>query len=236
MSEMPESSGSGSGEPAKKKEKVDFNERFKKLHKLRQQARKENHEQVVEEDRRTKAPKSHEAKRNREEWELKEMEERKQAEEQGLDYDRIKALNMPADVAEKLELKRKRKKNPDQGFSSYEEMTLRQYSRLTSSLKPDTNSYEKMREVVGAEQFYPSANTLIQGSHYPTTSAMDRLSKDVMGQAKRREQFHRRRMFDPDAPIDYINDRNKKFNQKLEKFYGKYTEDIRDDLERGTAV
>lgn len=40
-----------------------------------------------------------------------------QAEEQGLDYDRIKALNMPADVAEKLELKRKRKKNPDQGFS-----------------------------------------------------------------------------------------------------------------------
>ena len=35
MSEMPESSGSGSGEPAKKKEKVDFNERFKKLHKLR---------------------------------------------------------------------------------------------------------------------------------------------------------------------------------------------------------
>ena len=45
--------------------------------------------------------------------------------------------------------------------------------------------------------------------------------------AKRREQFHRRRMFDPDAPIDYINDRNKKFNQKLEKFYGKYTEDIR---------
>lgn len=34
-------------------------------------------------------------------------------------------------------------------------------------------------------------------------------------------------MFDPDAPVDYINERNKKFNDKLEKFYGKYTEDIK---------
>ena len=44
---------------------------------FQQQSRKENHEQVVEEDRRNKAPKSHEAKRIREEWELKEIEERK---------------------------------------------------------------------------------------------------------------------------------------------------------------
>lgn len=40
------------------------------------------------------------------------------AEEEGLDYDRIKALNTPADIAARIEMKRKRKKNPDQGFSS----------------------------------------------------------------------------------------------------------------------
>lgn len=34
-------------------------------------------------------------------------------------------------------------------------------------------------------------------------------------------------MFDPDAPVDYINDKNMRFNKKLEKFYGQYTEDIR---------
>ncbi|CAI4226238.1 unnamed protein product [Auanema sp. JU1783] len=216
--------------------KQDFNERLRKLHQLRENARKENHREVVEEDRKSKLPKNHEAKQAREQWELQEMEERKKAEEEGKNYDRMKALNTQADVADRIEASRKRKKNPDQGFSSYDEMTLRQHSRLTSNLNPDMKSYKQMRQVVGEEQFYPGVNTLIHGSHYPTQAAMEKLAGDVKGQAKRREQFHRRRMFDPDAPIDYINERNKRFNEKLEKFYGKYTEDIKEDLERGTAI
>lgn len=43
-------------------------------------------------------------------------------------------------------------------------------------------------------------------------------------------------MFDPDAPIDYINERNRRFNKKLDRFYSKYTDDVKQDLERGTAV
>lgn len=224
------------GSSSSSKPSVDFNQRFRKLHQLRQQCRKANHEQVVEEDRRKKLPKNYEARKARDEWELQEMEERKKAEEEGLDYDRIKALNTPADIAARIEMKRKRKKNPDQGFSCYEDMTLRQHTRLTTAIKPDIESYKKMREIVGVDQFYPTANTLIQGSHYPTSAAMEKISTDVVGQAKRREQFHRRRMFDPDAPVDYINDKNMRFNKKLEKFYGQYTEDIREDLERGTAI
>ena len=77
---------------------------------------------------------------------------------------------------------------------------------------------------------------MIHGSHYPTKTALDKLSSDVKGQMKKRDQYHRRRMFDPDAPIDYINERNRKFNKKLDRFYGKYTEDIKEDLERGTAI
>ncbi|KAK6023788.1 SYF2 splicing factor [Ostertagia ostertagi] len=134
-----------------------------------------------------------------------------------------------------IEMKRKRKKNPDQGFSSYEDMTLRQHTRLTTNLKPDGESYKKMREIVGVDQFYPTANTLIHGSHYPTSAAMEKLAQDVQGQSKRRD-YSCRRLFDPDAPIDYINDKNMRFNKKLEKFYGQYTEDIKEDLERGTAV
>lgn len=52
----------------------------------------------------------------------------------------------------------------------------------------------------------------------------------------KRDQYHRRRMVDPDAPIDFINERNRKFNHKLERYFGKYTEDIKEDLERGTAI
>merc|ERR1712088_464413 len=55
-------------------------------------------------------------------------------------------------------------------------------------------------------------------------------------QQEKREKYSRRRMHDDDADIDYINERNMKFNQKLERFYGKYTKEIKDNLERGTAV
>nr|CAD2178420.1 unnamed protein product [Meloidogyne enterolobii] len=213
-----------------------FKERFKSLHQKREESRKINHEHVVEEDRRSKLPANFEAKRRRQEWELAELEAKKKAEERGEDFERLKALDTQADVAEKMETAKRRKNNPDTGFASYEAMSLRQYERQTNSIKPDMESYQKMKEVVGEEQFYPSANTLIQGSHYPTDKALDRLSEDVHNQMKKRDQYHRRRMFDPDAPIDFINERNRKFNHKLERYYGKYTANIKEDLERGTAI
>lgn len=43
-------------------------------------------------------------------------------------------------------------------------------------------------------------------------------------------------MFDPEAPIDHINERNKRFNTKLDRFYGEYTEDIKEDLKRGSGI
>jgi len=36
--------------------------------------------------------------------------------------------------------------------------------------------------------------------------------------------------------IDYINERNRKFNEKLERNYRKYAQEIKDNLERGTAL
>lgn len=53
---------------------------------------------------------------------------------------------------------------------------------------------------------------------------------------EKREKYSRRRPYNDDADIDYINERNAKFNQKAERFYGKYTAEIKQNLERGTAV
>ena len=43
-------------------------------------------------------------------------------------------------------------------------------------------------------------------------------------------------MHNDDADIDYINERNMKFNNKLERFYGQYTTETKQNLERGTAI
>ena len=58
----------------------------------------------------------------------------------------------------------------------------------------------------------------------------------VIFQVDKRAKFSRRRAHDDGADVDYINERNMKFNKKLERFYGNYTKDIKDNLERGTAV
>ena len=111
-------------------------------------------------------------KRQRQEWELEELEGKKVATESGVDYDRVKSMNMQADIAEKLEAAKRRKKNPDTGFASelllnylvisckncynclffyipdYEAMSMRQYERLTNGLKPNMESYEQMKQVV----------------------------------------------------------------------------------------
>ena len=52
----------------------------------------------------------------------------------------------------------------------------------------------------------------------------------------KRQKYSRRRMHNDDADIDYINERNMKFNKKLERFYGEHTTEIKQNLERGTAV
>jgi pre-mRNA-splicing factor SYF2 len=36
--------------------------------------------------------------------------------------------------------------------------------------------------------------------------------------------------------ISWINEKNRKFNQKIARFYDKYTKEIRENLERGTAL
>ncbi|XP_013405461.1 pre-mRNA-splicing factor SYF2 [Lingula anatina] len=208
--------------------------RLKELHLRRNEARKLNHQEVVEEDRRKKLPTNWEAKRKRVEWEEEEEKKRQECEAKGEDYDRVKLLDVGADEAERWERKKK-KKNPDPGFSDYEAATHRQYQRLTKQLKPDMNDYERKKEKMG-EEFYADTSTLITSQPTDSKEAIDRMVEDVEKQIEKRSKYSRRRAHDEDADIDYINDRNAKFNKKLERFYGQYTTEIKQNLERGTAV
>jgi len=224
-----------SGEQATVNKNAERMKKLKELHLKRNEARKLNHQEVVEEDRRSNLPPNWEQRKRRADWELAEIEERKTAEAEGKDYDRAKMLNMQADVVQKMNDARRRKKNPDQGFSDYEAATLRTHARLTRQLKPDMKNYEEQKQIMG-EDFYPSTNTLIQGAHYPSKEAIDRMVQEQEKLTDKRMKYHRRRLYDPDAPIDFINERNRKFNAKIERYFGEYTDEIKQNLERGTAV
>ncbi|TFK13276.1 Pre-mRNA-splicing factor syf2 [Platysternon megacephalum] len=151
--------------------------KFRELHMKRNEARKLNHQEVVEEDKRLKLPANWEAKKARLEWELKVEEKKKECASKGEDYERVKLLEISAEDAERWERKKKRK-NPDLGFSDYAAAQLRQYQRLTKQIKPDMEKYEKLREENG-EELYPTANSLLHGTHVPCKEGVDRMVTDL---------------------------------------------------------
>jgi len=59
---------------------------------------------------------------------------------------------------------------------------------------------------------------------------------DVNKQIEKRKQFSRRRQFYEEADVDYINERNRVFNKKIARAFDEYTTEIRQSLERGTAL
>ena len=89
--------------------------------------------------------------------------------------------------------------------------------------------------------FYSTAGDSTNGSHFgnkPDKAAVDRLVDDIkkaeeVRMKKRRERSGRD---ESGGDVTYINEKNKQFNMKLNRFYDKYTSEILESFERGTAI
>ncbi|CAF3483898.1 unnamed protein product [Rotaria sp. Silwood1] len=198
------------------------------------EARKLNHAEVIEEDHRKSLPTNYERRCERVKKQEEQNKRRHEAADAGLDYERVEQLDWTAEECDKWEKKRK-KKNPDVGFDNYEQCTYRAYTKLTAQIKPDMEACNKQKEELG-EDYYATSSSLIHGTHKPSEASVNHMVEDLEQQYSKRGKFSRRRAFDIDADIDYINERNRAFNKKIERYYGKYTAEIKQNLERGTAV
>ena len=65
---------------------------------------------------------------------------------------------------------------------------------------------------------------------------IDLMAKETEERIEKRKQFSRRRTFNADKDVTSINERNRHFNEKLERNYAKYATEIKSNLERGTAL
>lgn len=75
--------------------------------------------------------------------------------------------------------------------------------------------------------------------HKPSKEAVDRLVDDLEKGDKARLKARAARGIrdeQDNGDVTYINQKNKQFNDKLARFYNKYTSEIRDSFERGTAI
>lgn len=75
--------------------------------------------------------------------------------------------------------------------------------------------------------------------HKPSKEAIDRLVGDIEKSEKARLEARRKRGIRDEqdqGDVTYINQKNKQFNDKLGRFYNRYTTEIRESFERGTAI
>eukprot|EP01134_Creolimax_fragrantissima_P006254 CFRG6254T1 len=228
------------GGKAKTPTAVTREDRMKKLQLLRlrkNEATKLNRKDVVEEDKVSKLPKNWELKKRKVEWDMEMDAAKKAAEARGEDFDRTKYLNMSArEVESVMERKEKKDSLMNKGFGDYVTAGMRSYQRDVGNLKVNKQEYEE-RKARGGDAFYAQANDLTVGTLGDKhVDNVDRMVADLEKKIERRQKMSRRRAFDDEGDINYINERNMRFNQKADRYYASYTKEIKESLERGTAL
>ncbi|KAI8897401.1 mRNA splicing factor SYF2 [Globomyces pollinis-pini] len=148
-------------------------------------------------------------------------------------------LKYTIDDVERWDVKQKEKaEKVDRGFTDFAQIAHKKYKNMISEFKPNLNSYEQQKSNTDPQEFYRGVDSLSYADpdHKPSKEAIDRLVHDVEKQTKKRGAFSRRRAFNEDDDVTYINERNMNFNKKIERAYGKYTTEIKANFERGTAL
>ncbi|KAL6867896.1 SYF2 domain-containing protein [Trichoderma novae-zelandiae] len=185
-------------------------------------------------------------------------------EEAGEDFERKRAWDWTVDESEKWD-KRMRKKGAhrdNNAFQDYHQEASKSYKRQLRNVNVDLERYEKQKmaaiekaaasggldivetedgELIAVDKdgtFYSTADTTSFAQNKPDKDAVDRLVKDLQRAEEVRLKKRKERMAQngDDGDITYINEKNKQFNQKLSRFYNKYTAEIRDSFERGTMI
>jgi cyclophilin family peptidyl-prolyl cis-trans isomerase len=187
------------------------------------EARKQNNQAVLEEERKLNDPTYDKVQRAKK-WHEKKKELLEENTFKGIDEDKD-YLNTTAIRAESTLGKRGAgKKGETFGWDVFNE------DSLFNAYKKRLKAMPHYKEVYDQQKQDPS------GDFAPSEERLQRLVDDMQEQEKKREKFSRRRAFQEDEDIDYINDRNRVYNKKLERAFGKYAADIKLNLERGTAL
>ncbi|KAJ2711510.1 Pre-mRNA-splicing factor SYF2 [Coemansia spiralis] len=144
----------------------------------------------------------------------------------GGDYERSRFWDYSVEQVEQYEGKRQRREdNRERGFTDYSQVNQRKYERDVAKLKPDLAAYQRAKDETPADT-----------QHQPDSRSVAALARSVEDQQKRRATLHKPSIAEEGEQVSYINQRNARFNRKMNRAYDKHTKEIRDNFERGTAL
>lgn len=230
-----------------REKKLERIKKFKQLQERLDDSISENRQDVYEEHNKSKENPKEEARQERKKRKAEILLDKQTAEENNIDYDRKRAVEYTVEDVERWERKQKKKaKKADTGFTDYAQIAAKKYKKQMNEFKPNLQEYNKQKQIAmlssissdDTSDFYRDANSTAYASieSKPSNEAINRVVKDLEKQVEKRNKFSRRRRWDDDAEVTYINERNMRFNKKLSRAYDKYTDEIKANLERGTAL
>ncbi|TIB67015.1 hypothetical protein E3Q24_04294 [Wallemia mellicola] len=228
-------------------------ERQKKLQELRQRMQKSTSDNraAINEEHNTSRNQIRVAQKQEKRDKLADaIQEKKRALEGGEDVERSKNMEYSIEDNERWEKKLKDKaRQSNAEFDDAEQVTHRRYRRDLSYMKPNIANYNRQKEqalglpagtlteelanpdMSSTLDLHRGADSLIYADHKPTEEDLDRLTNKLNDDVQRRKNFSRKR---PEKEEDktYINDRNKVFNNKINRYFNQYTKEIRESFER----
>ena len=166
----------------------------------------------------------------------------------GEDFERKRAWDWTIEESEKWDrrMEKKAKHREDVAFEDYTQDSRKVYKRQLREMKPDVERYGKDKadavqkaalsgnleivetddgELVAVDRngtFYSTADSTDFVENKPDRAAVDRLVTDLRKAEETRMKKRRDRgRGEDDADVTYINEKNKLFNKKLDRFYNK---------------
>ncbi|ESK82785.1 syf2 splicing factor family protein [Moniliophthora roreri MCA 2997] len=232
--------------------KMTMEERKAKLEQLKKRmaaSSKANRASLIEESAKSKITARDAARLERQRKLAEMLRTKADAEERGEDVERAKNWEYTIEENDNWEKKLARKaRRADFEFHDDAHASHRKYKKDLDMVKPDLAAYQQQKDLalgvlptsheqqLAAENLYRDANTLMYGDSKPSEEAIDRVVSKINKDIDKRGKFSRKRLNEDEGDITYINEHNRVFNKKIARYYDKYTTEIRNSFERGTAL
>eukprot|EP00727_Mastigamoeba_balamuthi_P005209 m51a1_g14687 putative pre-mrna-splicing factor syf2-like (275) ;mRNA; r:97289-98181 len=190
------------------------------------------------------------AQQERERQEGRAERVRERAKQEQRDPEQALLLDVTAETAERASQKKRPRGGDGEdgdgqppGWQVYDDdCQARVYERRVRAIEQRgaaqiRREYEEQRRRLGPDMFAGEADALAAAcAEKPKAEAVDRMVSELNRTIARRKEFSRRRPVFETKDVDYINERNRQFNEKLARAFDPHTAEIRANLERGTSL
>ncbi|KAJ2503162.1 pre-mRNA-splicing factor SYF2 [Coemansia sp. RSA 1972] len=224
INELPEDASAGSSSDSSSEDEVDITERtdipqsmqpqIDRLRLLRSriaQSSVDNKRDMYAEHQRNHSNPRHDRKN---ETNKRKAQIQSQRDALGTTYERTRFMEYSIDQVTKYEeRKRQREENRERGFTDYAQVNQKKYERDVEKIKPNL---QKQKDCVD--------------------KALTKLAQHTRKQQEKRAKLHKPSVEKEGERVSYINQKNARFSRKMDRAYDKHTQEIRDNLERGTAL